>query len=90
MSACMRSLYSSDQWAPGFSLMLSFGLGVGDVLLSLGDFRAPDFSLRVARGDVELEGEVELFMQLSGTYCGLLRLIESALNQSQRNSSHRL
>jgi hypothetical protein len=38
-------------------------------LLSLGDFRAPAFSLRIGRCD----GELELFMQLLGTYCGLLR-----------------
>ncbi len=74
MSACMRSLYSSDQWAPGFSLLLSLGPEVGSVLLSLGDFRAPVFSLRMDRGEAGLEGEFELFMQLLGTYCGLLRL----------------
>jgi hypothetical protein len=27
MSACMRSLNSSDQWAPGFNLLLLFGCG---------------------------------------------------------------
>ena len=37
-------------------------------MLSLGDFRAPIFSLSVARDDVGLEGEFELFMQLLGTY----------------------
>ena len=42
-------------------------------LLSLGDFRAPIFNLSVARGDVGLEDEFELFMQLLVTYCGLLR-----------------
>jgi hypothetical protein len=40
-------------------------------LLSLGDFRAPAFSLSVTR-DVGLEDEFELFMQLSGTYFNLL------------------
>jgi hypothetical protein len=71
MSACMRSLYSSDQWAPGFALLLSLGFGVAGVLLSLGDFRAPALSLRVVRGAAGLEEEFELFMQLLGTYCGL-------------------
>jgi hypothetical protein len=40
---------------------------------SRGDFRAPIFSLRVTRGDVGLEEELELFMQLLDTYFGLLR-----------------
>jgi hypothetical protein len=35
---------------------------MGGVLLSLGDFRAPTFSLSVARDDVGLEDEFELFM----------------------------
>lgn len=67
MSACMRSLNSSDQWAPGLSLLLLFGCGCGGegVLLSRGDFRAPTLSVSVARDDVGLEGECELFMQLS-------------------------
>jgi len=43
------------------------------VLLSLGDFRVPFFNLSVARGDVGLEDEFELFMQLLVTYGGLLR-----------------
>jgi hypothetical protein len=43
------------------------------VLLSLGDFRAPTFSLSVARGDVGLEDEFELFMQLLGSYFNWLR-----------------
>jgi hypothetical protein len=63
MSACIRSLYSSDQRAPGFPLALLCACGRGGVLLSLADFRAPIFSLSVARGDVGLEGEFELFMQ---------------------------
>jgi hypothetical protein len=74
MSACMRSLYSSDQCAPAFSLPLSLGPGVGGVLLSLGDFRAPAFSLRMVRGEAGLEEEFELFMQLLGTYCGVVEL----------------
>ena len=68
MSACMRSLNSSDQWAPGLSLLLLFGCGCGGsggVLLSRGDFRAPTLSVSVARDEVGLEGECELFMQLS-------------------------
>jgi hypothetical protein len=61
MSACMRSLNSSDQWAPGLSLLLLVGCGCGGggggVLLSRGDFRAPTLSVSVAREDVGLEGE---------------------------------
>jgi hypothetical protein len=41
-------------------------------LLSLGDFRAPTFSLSVTRADGGLEDEFELFMQLLGTYFSLL------------------
>ena len=70
MSACMRSLYSSDQCAAGLSLVVFCGGGVGAVLRSLDDFRASAFSLSVTRGDVGLEDEFELFMQLLGTYCG--------------------
>ena len=73
MSACIRSLYSSDQWAPGLPLVVAWGRGAGTVLLSLGDFRAPIFNFSVARGDVGLEDEFELFMQLLVTYSGLLR-----------------
>ena len=51
-------------------MLALFAAGVGGVLLSLGDFRAPAFSLRVTRGDVGLDEEFELFMQLLGTYCG--------------------
>lgn len=72
MSACMRSLYSLDQWAPDFCLLLSCGCETEAALLSLGDFRAPIFNLSVARGDAGLADEFELFMQLLGTYCGLL------------------
>ena len=51
MSACMRSLYSSDQRAPGLALPLSFGrtVGAGTALVSVSGFRAPGFSLRMAR-----------------------------------------
>ena len=65
MSACIRSLYSSDQWAPGFKLALLRGCGSGGVLLSLGDFRTPAFSLSVARGDLGSGDEFESFMQLN-------------------------
>ena len=41
-------------------------------MLSLADFLAPTFSLSVARDDVELEDEFELFMQFLGTYFRLL------------------
>jgi hypothetical protein len=44
----------------------------GGVLLSLGDFRAPAFSLSVTRDDGGLEDEFEWFMQLLGTYFRLL------------------
>jgi hypothetical protein len=74
MSACIRSLYSSDQRAPGFTLALLCGCGRGAVLLSLGDFRAPTFSLSVTR-DVGLEDEFELFMQLLGTYFNFVTLL---------------
>jgi hypothetical protein len=47
--------------------------GRGGVLLSLGDFRAPTFSLSVTRGDVGLEDEFEWFMQLLATYFYWLR-----------------
>jgi hypothetical protein len=63
MSACMRSLYSSDQWAPGFSLAVFLGWIGGETLCSLGGFRAPAFSVRVTRDDAELGDEFELFMQ---------------------------
>ena len=61
----MRSLYSSDQWAPGFSLLVFGGRRIGEVLLSLGDLCATALSLRVTRGDVGMEDELGLFMQLS-------------------------
>jgi hypothetical protein len=64
MSACIRSLYSSDQWAPGFTLVLLRGCGSGGVLLSLGDFSTPAFSLSVTRGDLGFGDGFELFMQL--------------------------
>lgn len=74
MSACMRSLYSSDQWAPGFDLLLVCGRVVGAVSLCPGDLRAPAFSLSVTRGDVGLTEEFELFIQslapISGCYAG--------------------
>jgi len=54
-------------------LVLSCGREMEAVLLSLGGFRALIFNLSVARGDVGLEDEFELFMQLLVTYCGLLR-----------------
>jgi hypothetical protein len=40
---------------------------MGGALLSFEDLRAAPFSLSVTRGEVELEGEFELFMQFSGT-----------------------
>jgi hypothetical protein len=64
ISACIRALYSSDQWAPGFCLAFLSGLNTGGVLAELvvlvgGDLRAPAFSLSVGRG-----GEIVLFMRL--------------------------
>jgi hypothetical protein len=64
MSACIFSLYSSDQRAPGFESVLRRGCGSGGVLLSLGDLRTPVFSLSVTRGDLGLGDGFELFMQL--------------------------
>ena len=49
-------------------MALLCGCGREGVLLSLADFRTPSFNLSVARGGEGLEGEFELFMQLSGTY----------------------
>ena len=43
-------------------------------MLSLADFRTPAFNLSVARDDVELEDEFELFMQLFGTSLTLIPL----------------
>jgi hypothetical protein len=60
----MRSLYSSDQRAPGFTLVLLRGCGSGGVLLSLDDFCTPVFSLSVTRGDLGFGDGFELFMQL--------------------------
>jgi hypothetical protein len=64
MSTCIRSLYSSDQWAPGFKSALLRGCGAGGGLLSLGVFRTPAFSLSVTRGDLGFGDGFELFMQL--------------------------
>ena len=72
MSACIRSLYSSDQWAPGFSLPLFGACGVGVVLISLADFRAPNFNLSVARGDAGGGGEFESFMRFWDIYYEVL------------------
>jgi Predicted integral membrane protein (DUF2269) len=51
ISACIRALYSSDQRAPGFDLTVLLGGVTGAGFVSRGDFRAPIFSLRVARGE---------------------------------------
>jgi hypothetical protein len=64
MSACICSLYSSDQRAPGFESVLLRGCGSGGVLLSLGDFRTPAFNLSVNRGVLGFGDGFELFMQL--------------------------
>ena len=80
MSACMLSLYSSDQCASGLSFVGFCGRGVGAVLLSLGDFRASAFSLSITRVDLALRDEFELFMQLLGTYFGFVTLLVLALN----------
>jgi hypothetical protein len=70
MSACMRSLYSSEQCAPGLSWVAFCGRGLGVVLLSLGDFRTSTLSLSVTRGGLGLGVEFELFMQLSAAIPG--------------------
>jgi hypothetical protein len=64
-------------------LLAFFAAGDGGVLLSLGDFRAPAFSLRVTRGDVGLDEEFELFMQLLGTYCGCYVELGIGLDHSE-------
>jgi hypothetical protein len=46
-------------------LLVFWGRGIGGVLLSRADFLAPVLSVRVTRGDVELEDEFELLMQKS-------------------------
>jgi len=56
-------VYWFHQRAPGFSLLVFCGCGMGGVLLSLGDFRAPPLSLSVARDGVALDDEFEWFMQ---------------------------
>ena len=59
MSACIRSLYSSDQWASGLLAALLGANGLDCALVSLGDFRAPGFSVRIGRDDEGWEGEFE-------------------------------
>jgi hypothetical protein len=90
MSACMRSLYSSDQCAAGLSLVVFCGGGVGAVLLSLGDFRASAFSLSVTRGDLALKDEFELFMQLLAPIAGSYVAHVSVELNHGRDSSRRL
>jgi len=51
-------------------LLLVCGRAVAEVLLSLGDFRAPILSLSVARDDAGLDEGFEWFMQFWGTYLG--------------------
>jgi hypothetical protein len=46
---------------------LEIGLEGSGAVFSFGGFRAPTFSLSVARGDAASEDEFELFMQLMGT-----------------------
>jgi len=70
MSACMRRLYSSDQWAPGFESAFLFAAGLAGGLFASGDFRPGTFSLSVRRGEpVEAGSEsfIGLFGQLSMT-----------------------
>jgi len=43
---------------------LFYGCEGAEVLLSLGDFRAPGLSLRMARVGAGLDEELELFMRL--------------------------
>lgn len=63
------SLNSSDP-APGFSLLLFCNRSVGAISLSLGDFRALTVSLSATRGDVGLEEQLDLFMQLLAPISG--------------------
>jgi hypothetical protein len=75
MSFCMRSLYPSDQCAPGLALFGFWDGEVGVGLLSLEAFRAPVFSLSVGRDTAGLEIEFELFMRSWTTsFSVLLRL----------------
>ncbi len=67
MSACIRFLYSSDQWAPGFRLDLPCGRGTAAGRSSTGALRGATLSFNVARGEEGGGGGSELSMQFLGT-----------------------
>jgi hypothetical protein len=69
MSACMRSLCSSDQRAPGLSFALGISGAAERVRVSGADLLAPVFSLRVRVG---FEDAVELSMRQSISGVGFL------------------
>ena len=70
ISACMRRLYSSDQWAPGlestflFTFAFASVFALGGALLASGGFRAGTLSLSVRRGEAG-GGESGLFIRCS-------------------------
>jgi hypothetical protein len=64
MSVCIRSVYSSDQRAPGFRSDFLRGCAKGGALLFLAGLCAPTFNVRVTRGDAWSEDKFELFMRL--------------------------
>jgi hypothetical protein len=70
-------------------LLCGCGCETDGALLSLGDFRAPTFSLSVTRGDVGLEDEFELFMQLLGTYFNVFTLLVLACDAGSHEYEHR-
>ena len=88
MSACIRSLYSSDQRAPGFTLVLLRGCGSGGVLLSLDNFCTPVFSLSVTRGDLGFGDGFELFMQLYVAPFGFVVPLLRRWRDYQRDINH--
>jgi hypothetical protein len=66
MSACIRSLYSSDHRAPGLSLSTGLRSAAGGGFISE-RARVPAFSFSVLRGDSGLGGESNLFIRSSLT-----------------------
>jgi hypothetical protein len=88
MLACICSLYSSDQRAPGFESVLLRGCGSGGVLLSLGDLRTPAFSLSVTRGDLGFGDGFELFMQLYAAPFGFIVPLRRWWRDYQRDINH--
>ena len=65
MSDCMRSLNSSDQRAPGFTLLFAGCRGASCILIAGGLTRGVTFRRSVARVVVELAEPLESFMQVT-------------------------